>query len=352
MPENVNIRQVAKAAGVSVATVSGILNHSSRHSPATAARIRGIMQEMGYVPRRNRLRREAEENNSSLQRVGMLFPDAHEKGTQTPLGLALFEGVQKALAEQNIQVSVHTLNEDNSLPDTILKGQLDGLVVRSGSNTEDGDAGIYRQLEDIGIPMVWAFGSSSMAQMVDAVRMDDRGCGILAANKVNAKNSGRIFIIKPSGRPNLDIEIRVLAFSIHLLDLGITEEPIVLETEAALSAIKGLRAKAPITIFIAGHDSDVIETHETVIPTATNKGIPVSLIAVMTGETALKPHKNEDVQILQIDPYRVGVAAGRQLLSRHQSPWADPTKLLVPAKETTHTPPKKRQVKKRKTNKA
>lgn len=341
MPENVNIRQVAKAAGVSVATVSGILNHSSRHSPATAARIRGIMQEMGYVPRRNRLRREAEENNSSLQRVGMLFPDAHEKGTQTPLGLALFEGVQKALAEQNIQVSVHTLNEDNSLPDTILKGQLDGLVVRSGSKTEDGDAGIYRQLETIGIPMVWTFGSSSMAQMVDAVRMDDRGCGILAANKVKAENSGRIFIIKPSGRLNLDIEIRALSFSTHLLDLGITEEPIVLEAEAAESAIKGLRAKTPITIFIAGHDSDVIKAHENVIPIATKKGIPVSLIAVMTGETVLTPHKNEDVQILQIDPYRVGVAAGRQLLSRHQSPWADPTKLLVPVKETTHRPPKK-----------
>ena len=45
-----NIKQIAKAAGVSVATVSRVLNHPENVAPATRERIRKVMDEEGYTP--------------------------------------------------------------------------------------------------------------------------------------------------------------------------------------------------------------------------------------------------------------------------------------------------------------
>lgn len=47
------IRDVAEAAGVSIATVSAVLNKSARVSPAREARVRRAVAELGYAPQRS-----------------------------------------------------------------------------------------------------------------------------------------------------------------------------------------------------------------------------------------------------------------------------------------------------------
>lgn len=51
-PERLNIRDVAKQAGVSVATVSMVLNENPRISRATHIRVRKVIDSMGYRPNR------------------------------------------------------------------------------------------------------------------------------------------------------------------------------------------------------------------------------------------------------------------------------------------------------------
>ena len=46
---SVTIKDVAKAAGVSVATVSRVLNNSSAVSDETAAAVNEVINEMGYI---------------------------------------------------------------------------------------------------------------------------------------------------------------------------------------------------------------------------------------------------------------------------------------------------------------
>ena len=43
------IRDVAQVAGVSIATISRVLNNSDKVSPDTAAHVRAVVQELGYV---------------------------------------------------------------------------------------------------------------------------------------------------------------------------------------------------------------------------------------------------------------------------------------------------------------
>src|SRR5690606_28478356 len=49
-PMTVTIRQVAEAAGVSVGTVSRALNAPSSVKPATLARVRAVIEELGFEP--------------------------------------------------------------------------------------------------------------------------------------------------------------------------------------------------------------------------------------------------------------------------------------------------------------
>ena len=323
-----NIREVAKAASVSVATVSGVLNNSGRHSPATAAKVRQVMQQMRYVPRRNKLRRPAKKGDSLC--VGVLFPDVHARGTQTPLGRGLADGVQKALSEQNAQASVLTLDDDGSLPDAITSGALQGVVVRSGSRVEGGDERLGRELERAGIPVVWTFGTSSMPS-ADVVMVDDRGCGIWAADWVPME-SRRVLIVRTSDR-NIDIEFRAIAFEYHLRDRGLTPHQLVHDSDAKLAKAFNDLPDSPVTVFVPGHDTQVLAVHDCLAKRSRKKGSEDMLIAVMTDDMPLAPHVGESVHVLHIDPVRIGIAAGRQLLWRRETPWAEPARLLVPARE-------------------
>ena len=67
------IKEVARRAGVSVATVSHVLNSTRYVSPELAGRVRDAAEELGYTPdgtpRSLRLRR--------TQTIGLIVPDVN-----------------------------------------------------------------------------------------------------------------------------------------------------------------------------------------------------------------------------------------------------------------------------------
>lgn len=68
---SVNLRDVASAASVSVATVSMVLNHNPRISRATHARVQRVMEKLGYQP--NRLAQSLSSKYTNV--LAILMPD-------------------------------------------------------------------------------------------------------------------------------------------------------------------------------------------------------------------------------------------------------------------------------------
>ena len=66
-----NIYDIAKLAGVSIATVSRVVNDSPKVSEKTKARVRAVMKEQNYTP--NVFARGLGLN--SMQTVGIICPD-------------------------------------------------------------------------------------------------------------------------------------------------------------------------------------------------------------------------------------------------------------------------------------
>ncbi|MDO4483555.1 MAG: LacI family DNA-binding transcriptional regulator [Clostridia bacterium] len=67
-----NIYDISEKAGVSIATVSRILNNSPRVGKETRERVLAVMKECGYVP--NAFARGLGLN--SMQTIGLLCPNA------------------------------------------------------------------------------------------------------------------------------------------------------------------------------------------------------------------------------------------------------------------------------------
>ena len=69
-PENYTIADVAKVAGVSVSTVSRILNGKQDVAPATRERVQQVIRELGFAPHAQAKRLRAGKTHN----LALLFP--------------------------------------------------------------------------------------------------------------------------------------------------------------------------------------------------------------------------------------------------------------------------------------
>lgn len=90
-----NIYDIAKKAGVSIATVSKVVNNKDDVGEATKKRIRKIMQEENYIP--NSVARSLSNKNSKL--IGIIFNYEHSEGINNSFFQEVIYGVEKAIGQ-------------------------------------------------------------------------------------------------------------------------------------------------------------------------------------------------------------------------------------------------------------
>lgn len=90
-----NIYDIAELAGVSIATVSKVINDRDDVSEETKKRIRKIMQENNYVP--NSIARSLTTNKSSS--IGIIFNYGHEEGLHNMFFQEIIFGMERTLGK-------------------------------------------------------------------------------------------------------------------------------------------------------------------------------------------------------------------------------------------------------------
>lgn len=116
------LRRIAALAGVSYATVSRVVNGAGEVAPATAARVRAIIDELGYRPNGNALVLRGER----APLVGFLTPTPPD-----PLSLRLADAVRQQLHRARIPLvlcPVEGAVADTPFPDLLLDGRLGALI--------------------------------------------------------------------------------------------------------------------------------------------------------------------------------------------------------------------------------
>ena len=100
--QSVTIQDVAKAAGVSVSTVSRVLNGKVDVASETQDRIRSVIDDLGFTT--NLAARSMRSHKKNL--VGLIMPDI-----AYPFAIEVMKGVNRAIAESEFDLLVYTTGD-------------------------------------------------------------------------------------------------------------------------------------------------------------------------------------------------------------------------------------------------
>lgn len=132
MSTNITIKDVAKQAGVSEATVSRALNDSPQVKRDTRQKIQNIARNLGYRP--NGLARSIRVQKSHT--LGMIIPDILN-GFFTQLSRAIEDTASQAGYDVLIVNTDEHLNKEAKAINLMLEKQVDGLIITSAGNSTD-----------------------------------------------------------------------------------------------------------------------------------------------------------------------------------------------------------------------
>ena len=122
---NITIKQVALESGVSVATVSRVLNDKGPTSEATRTRIRKVAERLRYVP--HGAARSLITNRTNA--LGVLLPDIHGEFFSE-----VIRGIDLASRQHGYHLLVSSSHGDRGEMEAVLRatrGRVDGLIVMS-----------------------------------------------------------------------------------------------------------------------------------------------------------------------------------------------------------------------------
>jgi DNA-binding LacI/PurR family transcriptional regulator len=212
-PKKTNtIYDVAKLAGVSIATVSRMINTPDKVNSETRERILVAIDALGFVPK-------AEARARAMRgtgRIGVISPFF-----TAPSFVQRLRGIADALSAKKYELIIYTVNSADHLKSFLsslpLTGNLDGLIILS---LPVDDAAV-RRLLDHGLPTVLVeFPHSSLS----SVEIDDAMGGRMAAQYLLGKGHRRIAFLGDTDLPEYSIHPvsqRLVGFRQAIKEAGI-----------------------------------------------------------------------------------------------------------------------------------
>jgi DNA-binding LacI/PurR family transcriptional regulator len=220
------IYDVAKLSGVSIATISRVLNTPGKVNAKTRQRVMSAIDQLGFVPRAEARARAMR----STKRIGVVTPFF-----TAPSFVQRLRGVAGALSRANCELVIYAVDSVEHLQAHIasipIMQNLDGLIVMSLAMAEK-DA---RRLHDNGIETVLI---ESWHDQLNCICIDDLRGGMLAAKHLVNKGHTRIGFLGDIEPPE--------RYSIHPVKTRLAGFKRVLE-EAGLSLPRSHTVRAPYT---------------------------------------------------------------------------------------------------------
>lgn len=206
------IRDVARAAGLSVASISRVLNGHNHVSPDTRKKVLEAMESLGYVPNATARSLSTAKNHA----IGVVLPDLHGEFFGE-----LVRGMDKAASERGYLLLLSNMHADRMQAGQAMgtmRGRVDGLIVMAPQLSAEDLAGALPP----GLPAVLI--NSPVEAGIHNLRIDNRGGVMLMVRHLLAQGASRIVHLA-GFRGNLDADERAAAFRDAMHSLA-PEQPI------------------------------------------------------------------------------------------------------------------------------
>ena len=186
------IYDVADQAGVSISTISRMLNDPEKVNPATREKIMEVIDRLGFVPKAEARARALKIN----RRIGVITPFF-----TAPSFVQRLRGITGALASEKYELVVYSVESTEQFANYInnisLARNLDGLIVMSLPISDEQLARLQ------GLPVVLV---EYRNNNVSCIEIDDVAGGKMAANYLIGKGHRRIAFIGDSDLPEFSIQ--------------------------------------------------------------------------------------------------------------------------------------------------
>jgi DNA-binding LacI/PurR family transcriptional regulator len=206
------IYDVAKHAGVSITTVSRMMNDPNKVNPETRKRVLASIDTLGFVPKAEARARAMQRNG----RIGVITPFF-----TAPSFVQRLRGIAGALSPLNFELIIYTVDSTDHLQRYLstlpLTGNLDGLIILS-LPVGDPDA---QRLVNHGLPTMLV---EYPHPRLNFVEIDDVQGGYMAATYLLKKGHRRIAFLGDTDLPEYAIHpvsLRLIGFRQALEETGI-----------------------------------------------------------------------------------------------------------------------------------
>jgi DNA-binding LacI/PurR family transcriptional regulator len=228
----ITLKEIAKEAGVSVMTVSNVVNGNlSKVSKENAQRIQKIIREKKYVP--NSSARSLAKNNSNIIAI-ILRGDQNENSLQSPHNATLVGTMIQKIQKLGYYTMVNIVQSQEDISKSLRTWNVEGAIFLG--MFDDEIEKIY-QVNDV--PMVF-IDSYSDVRRLSNIGIDDYKGGKLAAQYLAKYGHSKIAFIGPPTKHNGVIQHRFAGFCDGLKESGLSLNPdhqFVLESDVQPEAI-------------------------------------------------------------------------------------------------------------------
>lgn len=215
MERRVTIKDVAKEAGVSIATISYVVNKKGRVSEETEEKVNRAIKKLNYVP--DISARSLVNKNSKL--IGVVIPQTEEDKQlmlNNPFYSEFLSGVEYYSRKNNFQIIVSGTDMDKRYLDMALERNMDGIIVVGMYPDE-----FYNDLKKANIPIVLV-DSYCKDHYFHSVQINDRYGAYIATKYLIENGHENIGIVTGKIKTGGVIEERYLGYKDALNEFNIT----------------------------------------------------------------------------------------------------------------------------------
>ncbi len=215
----VTVKDVAKAADVSVGTVSRVLSGEPNVADETTRRVMDAVQQLGY----SRLRkRKNVANGRQLVRknIALLLMGMDRSLASLPSVACGIHGAESSLSGAGANVLFADLPHVDEIPKALASQNIHGLLAKGalqGKLIESADEQLIERLRQI--PTVWFLGRPQGADWGDAVESNDAEVGRLAAEQLLKAGHRHMAILDPKP-DHVTLGQRCASFTWHAMQHG------------------------------------------------------------------------------------------------------------------------------------
>lgn len=188
MKKPVTIRDVAKKAGVSIATVSYVLSGKKKVSPETTERVLRAAEELGYVP--NRVATSLREARTRI--IGVLVPDI-----RNPFFPDVVDALAESLSEKGYQIVVASSDENPVKQKEIIKSFLEYRVAGIVAIPTGSSKNVEKDFEELCLTTPTVLVDRSVNVPCPKVILDNEGAAENLTKFIIEKGHRKIGLIAP-----------------------------------------------------------------------------------------------------------------------------------------------------------